>query len=105
MKKLDENFIIELSKRKNEPAWMLDFRLASYKKFLELDNPDFGPAINIDFDSIMYYKSETDKSESDWENVDKNIRDTFCDLGVNEVTEFTNNEDGVARYLEDIIKI
>ena len=82
MKKLNENFIIELSKRKNEPAWMLDFRLASYKKFLELDNPDFGPAIKLDFDSIMYYKSETDKSVSDWENIDKNIRDTFCDLGV-----------------------
>ena len=82
MKKLDEEFIINLSKKKCEPAWMLDFRLASFHKFKELDNPDFGPEINIDFDSILYYKSESEKSVSDWEDVDKNIRDTFCNLGV-----------------------
>jgi len=82
MKRLDENFIINLSKKKNEPAWMLDFRLAAFHKFEELENPDFGPEINIDFDSILYYKSESDKSVSDWEHVDKNIRDTFCNLGV-----------------------
>ena len=82
MKKLDENFIIELSQKKNEPAWMLDFRLASFKKFKELDNPNFGPNLNIDFDEILYYKSDVKKSETSWENVDKNIRETFCNLGV-----------------------
>ena len=82
MKKLDENFIIKLSKKKNEPAWMLDFRLASFKKFKELDNPTFGPELNIDFDEILYYKSDVKNSETNWENVDKNIRETFCNLGV-----------------------
>ena len=48
--KLTEEFIINLSKQKNEPEWMLDFRLQSFKKFLELDNPDFGPEININFE-------------------------------------------------------
>ena len=52
--KLNEQFIINLSKRKNEPQWMLDFRLLSYKSFLELDNPSFGPKININFDEIKY---------------------------------------------------
>ena len=82
MKKLNEEFIINLSKKKGEPAWMLDFRLASFHKFEELKNPDFGPEINIDFDSILYYKSDAEKSVNDWEKVDKNIRDTFCNLGV-----------------------
>ncbi len=82
MKKLDEKFIIELSKKKNEPAWMLDFRLKSFSEFKRQDNPNFGPKINIDFDSILYYKSNSDTSVSDWEKVDKNIRDTFCNLGV-----------------------
>jgi len=82
MNKLDEKFIIELSNKKNEPAWMLDFRLAAFKKFKELENPDFGPNLDIDFDKILYYKSDSKKSESDWQNVDKNIRDTFCNLGV-----------------------
>ena len=35
-KELNEKFIRELSKKKNEPEWMLEFRLNSYKKFLEL---------------------------------------------------------------------
>ena len=48
--KLNKDFIINLSKRKNEPSWMLNFRLKAYEKFLELDNPNFGPKIDIDFD-------------------------------------------------------
>ncbi|MBQ4583370.1 MAG: Fe-S cluster assembly protein SufB [Bacilli bacterium] len=81
MKKLDEEFIINLSKEKNEPEWMCDFRLQSFRKFLELDNPDFGPEINIDFDKILYYKKTQDKVD-DWEKVDINVKKTFCDLGV-----------------------
>lgn len=82
MKKLDENFIIELSKNKNEPSWMLDFRLKSLKKFNELDNPNFGPKLNIDFNNINYYKSNNEKLTNKWEDVSCNIRDTFKDLGV-----------------------
>ena len=37
-RELNEQFIIDLSKKKNEPAWMLEFRLKSYAKFKELDN-------------------------------------------------------------------
>jgi len=98
MKKLDENFIKELSLKKNEPAWMLDFRLAAFKKFLELDNPDFGPIIDIDFDKILYYKSNTQKSESAWDKVDDNVRNTFCKLGVIDAEE--KYLDGVTNQYE-----
>ena len=81
MKKLDEEFIVNLSKEKNEPKWMRDFRLQSFRKFLELDNPSFGPQIDIDFDEILYYK-KTQDSVDDWEKVDTNVKKTFCDLGV-----------------------
>lgn len=81
MKKLDEEFIIKLSKEKNEPEWMRDFRLQSFRKFQELDNPEFGPQIDIDFDKILYYK-KTQDSVDDWEKVDTNVKKTFCDLGV-----------------------
>ena len=40
--KISKEFIIELSKSKNEPQWMLDFRLKSFEEFLKLDNPSFG---------------------------------------------------------------
>ena len=51
-KELNEEFIRNLSNKKNEPKWMLEFRLKSYKKFLELSNPSFGPKIDIDFSKI-----------------------------------------------------
>ena len=53
MEKLDENLIRKISLGKNEPEWMLEFRLNSYRKFLELDNPNFGPKIDINFDDIL----------------------------------------------------
>lgn len=81
-KELNEQFVIDLSKKKNEPEWMLEFRLKSFKKFLELDNPDFGPEIDIDFDNITYYKSDDKKLTNDWDKVSCNIRNSFEDLGV-----------------------
>jgi Fe-S cluster assembly protein SufB len=55
--------------------------LQSFAKFLELDNPDFGPKIDIDFASLTYYK-KVGEVASNWENVDKNIKNTFQELGV-----------------------
>ncbi len=39
MKTLDEKLIIDISKQKDEPKWMLDFRLKSFSAFKKLDNP------------------------------------------------------------------
>lgn len=79
--KLNKEFITKVSKLKNEPKWMLEFRLKSFEKFLELDNPNFGPHIDIDFDNINYYKKELDLTD-DWNKVDDNLRNTFKNLGV-----------------------
>ena len=80
--KLNKDFIINLSKRKNEPSWMLNFRLKAYEKFLELDNPNFGPKIDIDFDKITYYKGSFNPPSCSWEKIDKNVKNTFDSLGV-----------------------
>lgn len=79
--KLNKEFITKVSKLKNEPEWMLEFRLKSFEKFLELDNPNFGPHIDIDFDNINYYKKELDLTD-DWNKVDDKLRTTFKNLGV-----------------------
>ena len=82
MKKvLNEELIRWVSNKKHEPTFMLDFRLKSFKKFMELDNPKFGPKIDINFNNINYYKSDSNL-ENDWEKVDKHIKNTFCKLGV-----------------------
>ncbi len=81
-KNLSEEKVREISKIKQEPSWMTDFRINAYKKFVELDNPTFGPKIDLDFDIINYYKRMNDKVEKDWSKVACNIKQTFDDLGL-----------------------
>lgn len=82
MEKLNEEFVINLSHKKGEPEWMTDFRVNSYKTFLNSSSPSFGPRLDIDFDSLCYYKDKTKKLTNKWENVSCNIRNTFDNLGV-----------------------
>ena len=81
-KNLPEEKVREISAIKNEPSWMTDFRVKSYKKFMELDNPSFGPKINLNFDIINYYKRMNDKVEKDWNKVSCSIKDTFDKIGL-----------------------
>lgn len=83
---LNEEMIKEISQRKGEPAWMLEFRLKSLNKFLELGMPKFGPKLDIDFSSINYYK-KVGNSTSSWDKVNCAIKNTFDKLGVIEAEE------------------
>lgn len=81
-KKLSKEFIINLSKEKHEPEWMLSFRLQSYEAFLNSPEPDFGPDLKINFDEICYYKKVNNKMTNNWGDVSCNIKNTFDQLGV-----------------------
>ena len=85
-KGISKNKVIEISKFKNEPKWMRDFRANSYNTFSELSNPSFGPELNVDFDDITYYKKVGENSRS-WEDVPKDIKDTFNKLGLIEAEQ------------------
>lgn len=80
--KLDIEFVTWLSNKKNEPKYMTDFRIKSLNKFFELKNPNFGPEIKLDFDNITYYKSDNDKVTDNWNDISKDIKNTFDTLGV-----------------------
>ena len=56
IKGLSEENIRKISEIKNEEPWVLDFRLNSYKSFLEQDMPKFGPKFDLDFEKVIYYK-------------------------------------------------
>ncbi|MBE6149855.1 MAG: Fe-S cluster assembly protein SufB [Firmicutes bacterium] len=84
MKGLSKSKIKEISKIKKEPKWMLDFRLNSYEKFESLDNPMFGPLININFDDITYYKKTTDEIKNKWEDIPEDIKEVFDKIGLPE---------------------
>lgn len=79
--KLTKEKITKVSSLKKEPKWMLDFRLKAYDKFISLDNPDFGPKLDIDFNNLTYYK-KIDEAKTDWKDVDKEVKETFKNLGV-----------------------
>lgn len=79
---LTKETIKEISKIKGEPKWMLDFRLKSLEKFLELNNPDFGPELKIDFNDINYYKRIDNKVHDNWQDVPNEVRNTFNEIGL-----------------------
>ena len=82
MKGISKKVVESISKAKKEPKWMRDFRVNSYYKFDSLANPIFGPMLDIDFDDITYYKKVTDKVERSWDDVPKDVKDTFEKLGI-----------------------
>lgn len=96
--KLNQQFIIDLSHRKNEPDWMLQFRLQSFSAFQKLKNPTFGPEIDLDFDQINFYKKVVDEPVDNWEQVSCSIKDTFQNLGV--IAAENDYLDGVSNQLE-----
>ena len=84
IKGINENNVAKISKLKKEPSWMRDFRIESYRMFREIPQPMFGPDLKIDFDSITYFKRVTENVENNWENVPKEIHQTFDKLGIPE---------------------
>jgi Fe-S cluster assembly protein SufB len=82
---IDENIIKEISKIKKEPPFLENFRLKAYKKWTQMNNPEWANLLikPIDYQSITYYsipkKKETLKSLSE---VDPEILKTFEKLGI-----------------------
>src|SRR5688572_10747175 len=67
-KGLNEAVIRDISKRKDEPEWMLEERLKSYQYFLDRPMPEWGADLSgIDFDDIYYYIKPTETQAKSWE--------------------------------------
>lgn len=80
---LTEDVIRNISKLKDEPKWMLDFRLKSYEIFKSMEMPKWGADLSgINFDEIHYYVKPSDKQELSWEDVPDDVKTTFDRLGV-----------------------
>jgi len=84
-KGLSKETVIEISKMKDEPQWMLDFRLRSYEIFMKKPMPTWGGDLSvIDFQNIYYYAKASDKVEKNWDDVPENVKNTFDKLGIPE---------------------
>jgi Fe-S cluster assembly protein SufB len=84
-KGLDEEIIREMSSLKNEPQWMLDFRLRAYKIFQRKPMPNWGGDMSeIYFDDIYYYIKPTEGQVDAWEELPDSVKDTYEKLGIPE---------------------
>ena len=84
-KGLSRDTVIEISKLKDEPQWMLDFRLRSYEIFMKKPMPTWGGDLSaIDFQNIYYYMRATEKVEKNWDDVPEKVKNTFEKLGIPE---------------------
>ncbi|HQX11573.1 MAG TPA: Fe-S cluster assembly protein SufB, partial [Thermoflexales bacterium] len=83
---LDADVVRDISRMKKEPQWMLDFRLKSLAEFEGRPMPNWGSEVlhSIDFDSIFYYIKPTDGQAATWDDLPKEIKDTYDRLGIPE---------------------
>ena len=79
---LSKEKIEEISKIKNEEEYFKNYRLNSYEIFKNIEDPSFGVKYDIDFDKIIYYKSNEDKVSNDWNKISCSIKNEFQNLGV-----------------------
>ncbi|MBI9033271.1 MAG: Fe-S cluster assembly protein SufB [Bacteroidales bacterium] len=84
-KGLNEDVIRFISQKKEEPEWLLEFRLKAFKKFLEMKEPNWAhlniPA--IDLQDISYYAAPKEKKElKNLDEVDPELLKTFEKLGI-----------------------
>jgi Fe-S cluster assembly protein SufB len=84
-KGLSRETVEEISKIKNEPQWMLEFRLRSYDIFMNKPMPVWGGDLSkIDFQNIYYYTKASEKQSKSWDDVPESVRKTFDKLGIPE---------------------
>ena len=84
-KGLNKEIIHQISDMKDEPDWMLEFRLEAYEIFKSKPDVNWGGHLaSLDFDDIYYYVKASDRTERNWEDVPEDIKNTFDRLGIPE---------------------
>jgi Fe-S cluster assembly protein SufB len=84
---LSEEIVRQISAHKDEPEWMLEFRLKALKTFYAKPMPDWGgdlATLEETLDEIYFYLKPQDHMERSWDDVPEEIKDTFERLGIPE---------------------
>ena len=88
-KGLTKQVIEQISYHKNEPEWMLKFRLKALEIAEKKGRPKWGPDLNkLDFDDIYFYIRPQDrKGTNSWDDVPEEVRETYRRLGIPEAEQ------------------
>lgn len=80
---LSEETIRKISKDKDEPQWMLLKRLEAYRAYKSIPMPNWGPDLSgLNLNEIIYYVSPNLEEKTSWDDIPKEISDTFEKLGI-----------------------
>ncbi len=80
---LSKDIVDLISKEKNDPEWMHEFRLKSLDIYNHMSMPDWGPSIEgLDMENISTYVRPNTKMQGNWEDVPDDIKATFEKLGI-----------------------
>ncbi len=84
-KGLNEDVVRQISKYKNEPEWMTEFRVRSFHLFEKMEMQKWGPDLSdIDFQDFTYYRKVSNETEKSWDDVPEEVKNTFEKLGIPE---------------------
>src|SRR5574337_892315 len=82
---LTEQVVRDISASKQEPEWMLDFRLKALEAYHRIPLPNWGPDLSqVNFDDIIYFQKASDKPARSWDDVPEKIKETFERIGIPE---------------------
>jgi Fe-S cluster assembly protein SufB len=85
---LDEDIVRQISAIKEEPRWMLDYRLKALAHFQARPMPGWGPDLsNLNLDEIHYYVRPAESQGRTWDEVPDDIKETFDKLGIPEAEQ------------------
>ncbi len=87
-KGLTQEVVEEISRMKDEPQWMLDYRLKALNQFYKMPMPQWGGDLSeLNFDEIIYYVKPSERTEKSWDEVPEEIKQTFDKLGIPEAEQ------------------
>jgi Fe-S cluster assembly protein SufB len=87
-KGLDRVVVEKISAMKEEPQWMLEFRLRALEHFEQRPMPTWGGDLGkLNLDEIYFYTKPTEKEGRSWDDVPDTIKETFNRLGIPEAEQ------------------
>ena len=100
---LTEDIVRDISERKHDPKWMLDFRLKSLDIYNHTPLPTWGPDLSeLNMDEITTYVQPDAKMAGKWDDVPDDIKNTFDRLGIPEA-EKTSLAGVGAQYDSEVV--
>ncbi len=101
---LSADVVADISALKNEPQWMLEFRLKALDIFERKPMPRWGADLSgIDFDNIKYFVRSTEKQAATWEDLPADIKNTYDRLGIPEAEKARLVAGVAAQYESEVV--